>query len=87
MGGDATVVFNVIGPRTSEVGYDGLLDVYERPFPRLDFVVSKRLGESFKAKLALTNLLNQSEVYQMAEVEMFHWDRGVAGSLALEWTP
>ena len=86
-GVDATVLFNVIGPRISEVGYDGLLDVYERPFPRLDFVVSKRLGESFKAKLALTNLLNQSEVYQMAEVEMFHWDRGVAGSLALEWTP
>lgn len=56
-GTTATLVFNLSGPRIAIAGL-ATPDVYEQPAPQLDFLVSQRLGEHFKLRLAVRNLLD-----------------------------
>jgi outer membrane receptor protein involved in Fe transport len=56
-GTTATLVFNVSGERLFFAGYT-VPDVYEQPAPRLDFILSQRLGERWKLKFSARNLLN-----------------------------
>jgi TonB-dependent receptor len=52
------LVFNVSGPKIFLVTKGGLPNVYEQPFPLLDFNISKSLGERWNLKFAVRNLLN-----------------------------
>ena len=52
------LLYNVSGPKLVEVGTDGLDDAYEHPRHLLDFTASQGLGEHFKLKLTVQNLLN-----------------------------
>ncbi|MFM8360176.1 MAG: TonB-dependent receptor domain-containing protein, partial [Verrucomicrobiota bacterium] len=56
-GTTATLVFNLSGPRIAIAGL-ATPDVYEQPAPQLDFLVSQRLGDHFKLRLAVRNLLD-----------------------------
>lgn len=86
-GTDVNVLLNVVGPRISEVGFDGLLDVYQQPVPLLDVSVSQRLVDTLSIRLAMLNLLDAVDVDKMATVETYRFRRGVSGTLALEWVP
>lgn len=72
----AVLLYNIMGERISELGINGLPDIYEQPFGKLDFVVkwglndtyddqSKKIGYqlSFKA----SNLLNDEVVFKQGE--------------------
>ena len=52
-----SLLFNVFGRRIIQVGTQNLPDIYEEPVPRLDFVISQRLGR-FKIGFKAKNLLD-----------------------------
>jgi outer membrane receptor protein involved in Fe transport len=52
------LVFNVAGPKIFLITKGGLPNVYEQPFPLLDFNFSKSIGERWNLKFAVRNLLN-----------------------------
>jgi TonB-dependent receptor len=64
-GTSATMSFNVVGERLVQVQLDGTPDIYDRPAPQLNFVLSQRLGKRFTVKGFAKNILDPAfrEVY------------------------
>lgn len=54
----ARLLFNVFGPRISQVGSFGLPDVYERPRPTLDATLGQRIGKKVDVRLSAENITN-----------------------------
>jgi outer membrane receptor protein involved in Fe transport len=52
------LVFNVSGPKIFLITKGGLPNVYEQPFPLLDFNFSKSIGERWNLKFSVRNILN-----------------------------
>lgn len=65
-GFSGTVLFNVFGPRISEVGTLGLPDVFEEPRPQLDVVLKQRI-ESVQLGLKFQNILNPDTLFTQTE--------------------
>ncbi|MCK6545477.1 TonB-dependent receptor [Myxococcota bacterium] len=92
-GSSVTVLFNVFGPRISDVGVLGVPDVFEQPQPALDVVVKQKL-ERFDLSLKLQNLLDPAVRFSQREpstgalVDRERYERGrrvtLSLSLALE---
>ncbi len=85
-GTEAGVFYNVYGPRISDVGFNGLSDVIEQPFHRLDVTVTQRLGAGFQLKLAASNLLNQAVRLKQGGVDVLVNPPGVQVMGTLSWT-
>lgn len=65
----ATLLYNVIGSRITEVGTDYRPDIYEEPFHQLDFVASQKLSKDVSWNFRAKNLLNpELKAVQGAEV-------------------
>ncbi len=58
IGLSANISYNISGPRLDIVGAAGLPDVYEKPFPTLNFNISKSLGKHVDLMIGADNLLN-----------------------------
>ena len=84
-GTEAGVFYNVYGPRISDVGINGLPDVIEQPFHRLDLTVAQRLGAGFQLKLAASNVLNQAVRLRQGDVEVLTNPPGVQVLGTLSW--
>ena len=52
------ILYNVSGPRVSSVGTEGLPDAYVQPRHIVDLTASQALGEHFKLRLNVRNLLD-----------------------------
>ena len=67
----SNLIFNVIGPRISLVTKGGTPEVYQNPFPKLDFNASKTLGKHFSVGLKIKNILNpkNSQTYKFKGTE------------------
>lgn len=52
------LVFNVAGPKIFLITKGGLPNVYEQPFPLLDFNFSKSIGERWSLRFSVRNMLN-----------------------------
>ncbi len=87
----AALVYNVVGPRISEVatitqtGAGRVLppDIEEQPFHSLDFVGSAAVSKSLKVKLKVRNLLWQRRQLQQGSFLIQETDPGIAASLGL----
>ncbi len=84
-GTEAGIFYNVYGPRISDVGINGLPDVIEQPFHRLDVTVAQRLGAGFQLKLAASNVLNQSVRLKKGSVDVLVNPPGVQVFATLSW--
>ncbi|WNG31001.1 outer membrane beta-barrel protein [Cystobacter fuscus] len=84
-GTEVAVLYNVYGPRISEVGVQGLPDVYEQPFHRVDLTVSQKLGASTQLKLTGSNLLNSAVRIQQGGISVVNYRPGIAFSASLGW--
>lgn len=82
---DAAINYNVYGPRISDVGIQGLPDVVEQPFHRLDASVSQSLGGGFQLKLTASNLLNQAIRLQQGGMNVLVNPQGVQATATLSW--
>jgi outer membrane receptor protein involved in Fe transport len=83
---EITVLYNVQGRRIAEVGFDQIPDTYERAFHRVDLTAAHEVGERWKLKLGLSNLLDGEVVLEQGDLPVYRYSPGVAGSISLEWS-
>lgn len=84
---EVTALYNVVGARIVEVGFQNLPDTYERPLHRVDLGVSQRLGPTTRLGLTGKNLLLQKVRLTGGDFEVYRYDPGLTVSASLEWTP
>lgn len=84
-GTEAGVFYNVYGPRISDVGIQGLPDIVEHAFHRLDVTVTQQLGAGFQLKLAASNVLNQAVRLQQGGIDVLVNPPGVQVMGTLSW--
>lgn len=56
------VLYNVAGPRISDVGTDGVDDEYVQPRHVIDLVVTKDFGQALKTRLTVSDILSTDHV-------------------------
>lgn len=82
VGFSANVSYNVSGARLDIVGAAGLPDVYEQPFPTLNFNMSKSLGKFVDLMVGVDNILNSevriTQTYQGKEFDITNYTIGRA---------
>jgi len=86
-GTNVSLLYNLFGARIAEVGVEGLPDVYERPFHRVDASASQKLPHQLSLKVSVTNILNQAVVVEQGGITVQQYEPGVAASASLEWSP
>jgi len=84
---EATVLYNVTGRRISDVGIEGLPDIYEAPLHRVDLVAVRNLTKDLRLKLSGSNLLNQKARLEQGDLTVNTYSPGVSFALGLDWTP
>lgn len=84
----ASVVYNLTGPRLTDVGTrvgeEAILpDIYRQPFHSLDLVLTWRVDERLRLRLKLQNILFQTELFvQGADFVVARNEPGMSGSLS-----
>ncbi|HEU5058726.1 MAG TPA: TonB-dependent receptor, partial [Kofleriaceae bacterium] len=84
---EVTALYNVVGRRIQEVGFDTLPDTYQQPAHQVDLAASQRLGGDLTLKLGAQNLLGEAVVLEQGPLEVYRMRPGVTVSAALEWAP
>ena len=79
-----SLLYNVFGPRITEVGTAGNANVQDEPVHKLDFVYSQKLPARLRFKVAVTNILNSALRQTQNGVEILGYDLGVGFSGTLE---
>jgi len=59
-GWQASLLYNVIGPRIFIIGFDAYPDIYEMPRNLLDFSLNKAITKKLELKLGVGDVFNQS---------------------------
>lgn len=78
----ARLLYNVYGARISQVGQNGLPDVFEQPRHLVDASIGQGLGDHFELKLSLENLLNAPVRVSQGESGVFLTSRYLTGTNA-----
>lgn len=76
-GFDLTSSFNMVGERLIQINLSGEPDLYTRPQPVLDFVLSQKLGKRIQAKCFIKNVLDRpvAEVYANPGTGGYFYDK------------
>ena len=80
-----TLLYNEFGERITQAGVLGQPDMYEQPFPQLDFVYKRRFVEDWRFALKLKNLLDPDVEYTQGQETTRIFKLGREVSLELEW--
>ena len=86
-GSQLSILYNVFGPRITDVGAVPLDDVKEQPFHRVDVSYNQKLPGRLGLKLAATNVLNQDVVRRQGAFDIERYASGIGLSASLEWSP
>jgi outer membrane receptor protein involved in Fe transport len=84
---NATLLYNLVGPRIVEAGSSGLPDTYEQSRHILDFSLHFRAFGGVGVKLDAENLLNQRYLRTQGTVTRLRYVTGRTFSLGLSWSP
>lgn len=84
---EAGVFYNVYGPRISDVGFNGLPDIVEQPFHRLDVTVTQPIAAGLSIKVAASNVLNQAVRLSQNGTDVLVNPPGVAVMATVSWNP
>lgn len=76
----ARLLYNVYGARISQVGQNGLPDVYEQPRHLVDASVGQGIGEHVDLKLSVENLFNAPVRFSQGESGVFLTNRYLTGT-------
>ncbi len=79
----ATLLYNVSGPRIVEVGAYGIPDNYEQPFHSLDFTFSQKFDNEWKVSFSADNLLNLPHTYEQGDITTYYELEGRSFSLGV----
>ena len=83
-GFQANVLYNVFGRRISEVGAQGLPDVFEQPRHQLDFNIMKKFAQ-FTLKASAKNLLDSEIQFKQRERIFREYKAGRSFSLGISY--
>jgi outer membrane receptor for ferrienterochelin and colicin len=72
-------LYNVFGARISQVGLNGIPDVYEQPRHLVDLSVAQGVGEHLDFKATIENVLNAPVRYTQGEKDTFLANRYLTG--------
>ena len=78
----ARILYNVYGARISQVGQNGLPDVFEQPRHLVDASVGQGFGEHVELKLSLENLFNAPVRFSQGDSGIFLTSRYLTGTNA-----
>jgi len=81
-----TLLYNEFGERITQAGVLGQPDIYEQPFPQLDFIYKRRIGDNWRLSLKLKNLLDPDVKFTQGGEITRAYSRGRDFSLDLEWS-
>jgi hypothetical protein len=81
---EVTLLYNVIGERIVGVGVRELPDIYEQPLHQVDLVWSQRLGEDWKFRLRLRNLLGEDVEFSQGGLPTRLYEKGRDVTLSFE---
>lgn len=80
-----SLLYNEFGERISQAGVLGQPDIYEQPFPQLDFVYKRRFAEDWRFVLKLKNLLDPDVEFTQGQETARIFQLGRELSLELQW--
>ncbi len=81
-----TLLYNEFGERITQAGVLGQPDIYEEPFPQLDFVYKRRFSENWRFSLKLKNLLDPKVEFTQGEEVTREYYRGREISIDFSWS-
>ncbi len=81
-----TLLYNEFGERITQAGVLGQPDIYEQPFPQLDFVYKLRFREDWQFTLKLRNILDPKVEFTQGDEVTREFKRGSEVSLGLQWS-
>jgi len=84
---NATLLYNLVGPRIVEAGVDPLPDTYEQSRHLVDFSLQFPALAGVAVKLDAENLLNQRYLRTQGAVTRLRYYTGRTFSLGLSWSP
>lgn len=82
----SVLTFYQSGQHISEVGNNGIPDVYEMPKSQLDLSFSWRLGSNIKIGFSAKNLLNQDVVFKQGGQSYLKYNLGRSFSINLGYS-
>jgi outer membrane receptor protein involved in Fe transport len=85
LGTSANLLYNVFGRRISEVGAQGLPDVYEQPRHQIDFNVKQPLTDRVKLKVTAKNLLDHRVLYKQDQMDFRRYVKGRSFSVGFSY--
>ncbi len=80
-----SLLFNEFGKRISQAGVLGQPDIYEQPFPQLDFVYKRHFADQWRFTVKLKNLLDPDVKFTQGQETTRIFKRGRELSLELQW--
>jgi len=80
-----SLLYNEFGERISQAGVLGQPDIYEQPFPQLDFVYKRRFSADWRFVLKLKNLLDPDVEYTQGQETTRIFQLGREASLEVQW--
>ena len=83
---NAALLYNVFGERIVDVGTNGAPDIYQQPFPQLDFVYSHEFRDRWKLKFRARNLLDSEVEITQGDKTRRSFKLGRQYKLSLEWS-
>ena len=86
LGLNATLLYNVYGPRISDVGSYGVPDVYEQEFHQLDLVIKKKLKHGFDIGFKAKNLIDLPVEFTQGDETTEKYKKGRSFSLSASWS-
>jgi hypothetical protein len=81
-----SLLYNEFGERISQAGVLGQPDIYEQPFPQLDFVYKRRFSEDWRFVLKLKNLLDPEVEFTQGQETTRVFQLGRELNLELQWS-
>lgn len=86
IGLNATLLYNVSGPRISDVGLSGQPDIYEQQFHQLDLVIKQKLKKDFQIGFKAKNLIDLPVEFSQGDHVTETYKKGREFSLSLAWS-
>lgn len=80
-----TLLYNSFGKRIAQAGVLGQPDIFEQPFPQLDFVYRRRFADNWRFTAKLKNLLDPDVEFTQGQETTRSFKRGREVSLELQW--
>lgn len=85
-GHEWTLLYNEFGERIAQAGVQTQPDVFEQPFPQLDFVYRYSFGDHWRFSLKLQNLLDPDVEFLQGDRVKRIFSKGRKISIGLQWS-